>query len=154
MIWSNESPSPSNSRTFCTVILVPAMQGLPKCTLGFTSILSFMTHLLKVTFRIPHSYHPRHHVPNLGRGHAHLPGGLAFHLFHDSYHGRLDGLGGLCFAERIEHHHCCADGRHGVDHILSGVLRRAAAHGLEHGNAFRIDVPAGSNAEPALDHGA
>ena len=57
-------------------------------------------------------------------------------------------------AQGIEHHHGRADGRHGVDHVLAGILGRAAAHGLEHGNALRVDVAARGNAQSALDHGA
>ena len=42
----------------------------------------------------------------------------------------------------------------GLIDILAGILRRTAAHGLEHGDTLGIDVPAGSDAETALDHGA
>src|SRR3972149_9885436 len=42
MISSKVNPSLSNSRTLWTVIRVPAIQGLPKCILGLTAILSII----------------------------------------------------------------------------------------------------------------
>src|SRR3990172_6659436 len=42
MISSKVNPSLSNSRMLRTVIRVPAIQGLPKCILGLTAILSII----------------------------------------------------------------------------------------------------------------
>src|SRR3990172_8217205 len=35
---------------------------------------------------------------------------------------------------------------------MAGVLRRAATYRLEHRDALRVDVTAGGDAHPALDH--
>ena len=58
------------------------------------------------------------------------------------------------FAEEIEHHLAGADRGQRIDHALPGVFRRAAADGLEHARALRIDVAAGGDAHAALHHRA
>ncbi len=96
-----------------------------------------------------------HQIADLAGGVAHFAGGLAFHLgaghFHDGVH---DALGGFGVAELVEHHADGVDGGDRVDFARAGVLRRAAAHGLEHADAFGVDVAAGGDAHAALDDAA
>src|SRR5436190_1816826 len=73
---------------------------------------------------------------------------------YDGDHGMFDGVGGLLFAEEVEHHLAGADRGQWVDDVFAGVLRRAAADRFEHAGALRIDVAAGCDAHAALHHGA
>ena len=59
---------------------------------------------------------------------------------------------GLRIAAVLQQHGRGADGGDGIDHVLAGVLRRAAAHRLEHAGAagLGVDVAAGRHAHAAL----
>src|SRR4029079_14676429 len=96
-----------------------------------------------------------HQIADLAGGVAHFAGGLRFHFragdFHDGVH---DALGRFGVAELVEHHAPRVDGGDRVDLARAGVLWRAVAHGLEHADAFGVDVAAGGDAHAALDDAA
>src|ERR1019366_2834788 len=85
----------------------------------------------------------------------HLAGGEALDLAGGEgvVDGLVDGLGDLGLAKSVHHHATGADGGERVDDVHYRVLRSAAAHGLEHRDAFGIDVAAGGDAEAALNDG-
>ena len=70
----------------------------------------------------------------------------------DLDHGLFDRRRGAGFTQKIKHQPPRADGGQRIDHVLTSILRRAAAHRLKHRRAFRVDVPARCNAQPALDN--
>ena len=67
----------------------------------------------------------------------------------DGLHHPLAGLG---IAALLQQHAGGADGGDGIDDVLAGVLRRAAAHRLEHAQpaGIGIDVAARRHAHAAL----
>src|SRR4029078_7788890 len=69
----------------------------------------------------------------------------------DFLNGVHHALGGFLFAELVEKHADGVDRGDRVDLAGAGVLGRAAAHGLEHADAARVDVAAGGDAHAALD---